>query len=268
MIIAVPEFDWSVPMRRFLLAAMVFGAVSSAHAADLPFLRGGFTDGYSRAPVVWQGFYVGGQGSWGSQKSAVPGVADMQATFINQQPPGVSPYSFLLPPLHTVNSLHGGYGGFFGYNAQFEDVVFGVEGNYIHDDFSGTTTAPGVVGATATTVASVTNSSVTLRLPDFGSLRARGGYMMGCFLPYVFVGLGLGEQTIDRAVSASPPPLGGAGWWADSKSKLIYGYTVGAGFDVMLTGGLFARAEYEYRRITSTFESNVNTVHVGLGYKF
>ena len=86
------------------------GAVSGAHAADLPFLRGGFTDGYSRAPVVWQGFYVGGQGSWGSQKSAVPGVSDMQATFVT--PPGVSPYAFGTP-LNTVNSLHGGYGGFF-----------------------------------------------------------------------------------------------------------------------------------------------------------
>ena len=60
-------------------------------------------------------------------------------SFRNQQPPGVSPYAFG-PPLNTVNSLHGGYGGFFGYNAQFEDVVFGVEGNYIHDDFRGTTT--------------------------------------------------------------------------------------------------------------------------------
>jgi opacity protein-like surface antigen len=263
MIIAVLEFDWSVAMRGFLLAAIAFGAVSGAHAADLPFLRGGFTDGYSRAPVVWQGFYVGGQGSWGSQKSAVPGVSDMQATFIT--PPGVSPYAFGTP-LNTVNSLHGGYGGFFGYNAQFEDVVFGVEGNYIHDGFRGATTAFGLVGATATTVASATNSSVTMKLSDFGSLRARGGYMTGCFLPYVFVGLGLGDQTIDRAVSASPPPL--AGWWADSKSKLIYGYTAGAGFDVMLTGGLFARAEYEYRRMTSTFESTVNTVRVGLGYKF
>jgi opacity protein-like surface antigen len=263
MIIAVLEFDWSVAMRGFLLAAIAFGAVSGAHAADLPFLRGGFTDGYSRAPVAWQGFYVGGQGSWGSQKSAVPGVGDMQATFVT--PPGVSPYAFGTP-LNTVNSLHGGYGGFFGYNAQFEDVVFGVEGNYIHDGFRGATTAFGLVGATATTVASATNSSVTMKLSDFGSLRARGGYMMGCFLPYVFVGVGLGDQTIDRAVSASPPPL--AGWWVDSKSKLIYGYTAGAGFDVMLTGGLFARAEYEYRRMTSTFESTVNTVRVGLGYKF
>jgi outer membrane immunogenic protein len=37
---------------------------------------------------------------------------------------------------------------------------------------------------------------------------------------------------------------------------------------VMVTGGLFLRAEYEYRRVTSDFESNINTVRAGLGYKF
>jgi opacity protein-like surface antigen len=110
----------------------------------------------------------------------------------------------------------------------------------------------------------VTDSSVTMKLPDFGSLRVRGGYVMGCFLPYVFGGLGVGEQTIDRAVSVFPPPLA----TGDSKSKLVYGYTAGAGFDVVLTGGLFARAEYEYRRVTSDFGSIINTVRVGLGYRF
>jgi len=36
----------------------------------------------------------------------------------------------------------------------------------------------------------------------------------------------------------------------------------------MLVGGLFARAEYEYQRVTSNIETNINTVRVGLGYKF
>ncbi len=251
-------------MRGFLMAAVVFGAVSTAQAADLPFLRGGFTDGYSRGPVSWQGIYAGAQGSWGSLKSAVPGVGDMQGTFIT--PAGVSPYLFQTPP-STANSLNGGYGAFFGYNSQYEDVVVGIEGNYIHDGFRATTAAQGVNPATLTTVQSVTYSGATMKLPDFGSLRLRAGYMMGCFLPYLFVGAGFGEQTIDRAVSASPPPLAPA-WMTDSKSRLIYGYTAGVGFDVALIGGLFARAEYEYKRVTSNFESNINTARVGLGYRF
>ena len=125
-------------MRRFLMAAVVFGAVSAAQAADLPILRGGFTDGYSSGRASWQGFYVGGQGSWGSQKSALPGIGDMQASFIT--PAGVAPYLFATPP-STANSLNGGYGAFSGYNLQYEDVVIGIEGNYIHDGFRATSAA-------------------------------------------------------------------------------------------------------------------------------
>src|SRR5262249_38709672 len=160
-------------------------------------------------PARWQGFYVGAQGSWGSQKSAVPGVGDMQATFI--APPGVT-YVFGAPS-STANSLNGGFGAFFGYNAQDEDVVFGFDGNYIHDNFPATTMSRLVAPLM------VTDSRVTMNLPDFGSLRIRGGYMMGCFLPYVFGGIGLGDQNIDRNVSASPAPL--AGWTTDSKGKII-----------------------------------------------
>ena len=53
-----------------------------------------------------------------------------------------------------------------------------------------------------------------------------------------------------------------------SKSKLVYGYSAGLGVDVMVVGGLFLRAEYEYQRVTSDIESNVNSVRAGLGYKF
>jgi outer membrane immunogenic protein len=251
-------------MRGFLMAAVVFGAVSTAQAADLPILRGGFTDGYSSGHPNWQGFYVGGQGSWGSQKSALPGVGDMQASFVT--PAGVAPYLFATPP-STANSLNGGYGAFAGYNLQYEDVVIGIEGNYIHDGFRATSAAGRVNPATATLVQSVTYSSETMRLSDFGSVRLRGAYMTGCFLPYIFVGAGFGDQTVDRAVSAFPPPVAAA-FMTDSKDKLIYGYTAGAGFDVQLIGGVFGRVEYEYRRVTSNLESIVNTVHIGLGYKF
>ena len=53
-------------MRRLLLAAVMCGAMTAANAADLPFLRGGFTDGLSSSSVNWQGFYVGGQAGYGS----------------------------------------------------------------------------------------------------------------------------------------------------------------------------------------------------------
>src|SRR5918995_1391521 len=57
---------WSVAMRRIFLAAVMFGMTSGAQAADLPFLRGSFTDGLAARTVNWQGYYIGGQGSFGT----------------------------------------------------------------------------------------------------------------------------------------------------------------------------------------------------------
>src|SRR6185312_16564960 len=120
-------------MRRFLAVAIVCGAVNGAQAADmpdLPFLRGSFTDGLTNARVNWQGYYVGGQVSYGSVTSKVaPGAnADLQSTY--RRPANVD-YNW--QPLPNAHSNTTGYGGFVGYNSQWEDVVFGLEANYIHD---------------------------------------------------------------------------------------------------------------------------------------
>ena len=56
-------------MRRFVLAAVMFGAAAGAQAADLsdlPILRGAFAEGLSTARVNWQGYYIGGQAGYGS----------------------------------------------------------------------------------------------------------------------------------------------------------------------------------------------------------
>ena len=252
-------------MRRFLLVAVVCGAVTGAQAADMPdFLRGGFTDGLSPARVNWQGVYVGGQVSYGSITSKVaPGAnADLQSSFT--PPPGVT-YTWL--PLPNAHESRTGFGGYFGYNGQWDDVVLGVEGNYIHDGFRSASSSTGITRNPDLSINSITNSNAVVSLSDFGSLRIRGGYVMGCFLPYAFAGSGFGSQTVDRTISASPSPLL-PGTSAASKTKLVYGYSVGAGVDVMLVVGLFMRAEYEYRRVTSDIESNINTVRAGLGYKF
>ena len=255
-------------MRRFLLVAVLCGAVTGAQAADmpdLPFLRGSFTDGLSTTQVNWQGFYVGGQASYSSVTSRVsPGAnADLTGTFI---PPANVGYRW--PQLPNAHSTNTGFGGYFGYNSQWDDVVLGVEANYMHDGFRSVSDAVGLLyQADNVTLQSITHSNVVVKLSDFGSLRLRGGYVMGCFMPYAFGGLGLGSQTVDRTVSAFPLPLQ-TPTAAASKTKLVYGYSVGAGVDIMLVAGLFMRAEYEYRRVTADIDSGVNSVRLGLGYKF
>lgn len=251
-------------MRRILLAAIMFGAASGAQAADLPFLRGSFTDGLTTQKVFWQGYYVGGQLSYGSSDSKLPGNinSDMQSTFL--PPVGVA-YNW--QPLGQAHTLKGGYGAFAGYNSQWEDVVVGVEANYIHSGFSAYSNSTGNTRNPDLSIASTTYSNAVMKLSDFGSLRLRAGYIMGCFLPYAFVGAGFGGQTIERSVSAVPGPQLPP-WTADTKTKLVYGYSAGVGMDIMLVGGLFTRVEYEYQRVTSTIESNINTVRLGVGYKF
>ena len=251
-------------MRRFLLAAILFGTASGAQAGDLPFLRGSFTEGLSTTRVVWQGFYAGGQLSYGSANSWLPaGInSDMQATFL---PPAGVTYNW--QPLGRTNTFNGGYGAFAGYNSQWEDVVVGVEANYIHSGFRGFSSSTGYTYNPDLTIASSTYSNAVINLSDFGSVRARAGYIMGCFLPYGFVGAGLGAQNIQRAVSATPGPQLTA-WTADAKTRLVYGYSLGFGVDIMLVGGLFTRVEYEYQRVTANIESNINTVRLGVGYKF
>lgn len=256
-------------MRRFLLAAVMCSGVAGAQAADLsdlPILRGSFSEGLSSSSVNWQGYYVGGQADWGSITSKLPsGInSDMQATFL--APPG---FAYNWQGLGQARSTNAGFGAFAGYNSQWDDVVFGVEANYLHGGFSSTTNSTGFTYLPDNvTVASTTHSSAQVRMTDFGSLRVRAGYVMGCFLPYAYAGVGVGSRTVDRSVSANPDSIR-ATWNTDSQTKLVYGYSAGVGVDVMLVGGLFARGEYEYQRVTSTaFETTYNTVRAGIGYKF
>ena len=133
-------------MRRLLLAAMVLGAVQSAEAADLPdvpVLRGAFTDGLTTSRVNWQGFYVGAQAGYGSSDENFNGstsnmIAALLANNIIESQMGVSQSNFGLGKQSARSSA---FGGFAGYNLQWEDVVVGLEASYLHGTFGGSATA-------------------------------------------------------------------------------------------------------------------------------
>jgi opacity protein-like surface antigen len=110
------------------------------------------------------------------------------------------------------------------------------------------------------------------------TLRARAAYAWGCFLPYAFAGVALGNADISRSVvvhDAVSPTIGGQFIPLATLSAtdavhnhLVYGYSAGLGFDMNLIGGLFFRGEWEYIRFTSNVDTSINTVRAGLGYKF
>ena len=261
-------------MRRFLLVAVMCGAASVAQAADmpdLPFLRGSFTDGLSSARVNWQGFYVGGQASYGSTTSKLSPTANSDLLATLRATPTWRFTTTQWPLLATPTATPAGFGGFVGYNSQWEDVVLGVEANYIHDGIRSVSDATGSRGIMPTgsinSLTSFERGRETLRL----RLAARPRRLRHGMLPALRVcrhrlgqpdrrshRFGLSGSAVAAAANDAPP----------ARPSWFYGYSAGVGIDVMLVGGLFMRAEYEYRRVTSDIETNINTVRAGLGYKF
>ena len=275
-------------MRRFLLAAVMFGAAASgAQAADLPdfpVLRGGFTEGFTAPPVNWRGFYIGGQAGYGSSDEKFSGTnSDMLATLLDHnviQEMQVSQWNLGLGGQSARTSA---FGAFAGYNAQWDDVVLGLEASYMHASFGGASHATKelVSGAALSDgffhdVA--VDSSASISITDMATFRGRAAYAWGCFLPYAFGGFALGNADILRSVTVHDAvsllitgpfvPLGTLNATDGVHNHLIYGYTAGLGVDVNLIGGLFMRAEWEYVRFTSSIDTNINTVRAGLGYKF
>jgi outer membrane immunogenic protein len=272
-------------MRRFLLAAMMFGAVSGAQAADMPdFLRGSLPASQVTR-VNWQGFYVGGQAGYGSSDENFNGSTTTmtQALLANtliESALGVAEWNL---GLGKQSSRSTGWGAFAGYNSQWDDVVIGLEMSYLHGNFGGATSASEARESLSTLADgnfhSVTaTSSASISISDMATFRGRAGYSFGCFLPYLFGGLALGNADISRSITVqdfvSATAFGPGTQLAPLSSDeavhnhLIYGYTAGLGVDVNLIGGLFLRAEWEYIRFSAQVDTSINTVRAGLGYKF
>src|SRR5438477_411266 len=132
-------FDGSVAMRRFLLAAVIFGVACGAQAADMPdFLRGSIS---APAPTRnWDGWYVGGQVSYSAvasdfSKSVVGLTNFIFRDSVLQQP--TSQFGLLA----KTTTQGTGFGGFVGRNYQLDDLVFGVEANYNYFDRLTTSTS-------------------------------------------------------------------------------------------------------------------------------
>lgn len=276
-------------MRRLILAVAMAGAVQGAQAADLPdfpVLRGGLSEGLSRTVTIWQGYYVGGQAGYGStdmdfSKSHSGITSRILANTVIENDMAVSQWPLALGKTSQRNSA---FGAFAGYNAQWEDVVLGVEASYMHGSFKGSSSATmsrisGAALSDGQYHAVTATSSGSMEITDMGTLRVRAGYAYENFLPYMFGGVALGNANIVRSVTvsdrwgatpadaltATPAVVTGS---ESQNNHLLYGYSAGVGVDMMLWGGLFARAEYEYVRFTGAVDTSVNTVRGGLGYKF
>jgi opacity protein-like surface antigen len=235
--------------------------------------------------VIWQGFYVGGQAGYGSSDENFNGSTTTmtQALLANtliESAMGVAEWNL---GLGKDSARSSGFGGFAGYNSQWDDVVIGLEMSYLHGNFGGHTSASeGRQSLTALADGNfhdvTATSSASISISDMATFRGRAAYSFGCFLPYLFGGLALGNADISRSIkvqdSVSATAFGPSAQLLPLSSDdvvhnhLIYGYTAGVGVDINLIGGLFMRAEWEYIRFSAQVDTSINTVRAGLGYKF
>jgi len=298
-------------MRRLLVALGLMGLLSPAFAADyeLPILRGSvptlpvsstptsYVVGPPNPPYHWGGVYGGGQGGYSSSAiNFANGVGPLVGNILRSSSLAndVSDWAVL----GSSSTASASYGGFVGYNTEWEDVVLGLEVNYnrvsltsvakdsITRSFTDNTSAP--PNTTYQYDITVTGSS-SIHMTDVATFRARAGWDVGQFLPYAFGGLALGRADVAQTASVSgtrtdtiqnpvsgttitlpPIPVDLPGPQSDAQQgKFAYGFAAGLGMDVALSSNVFARAEWEYVSFAiNGMMVNTNTFRGGVGIKF
>jgi outer membrane immunogenic protein len=278
-------------MRRITYALILLSLASPAAAADLDFdfLRGSETVGpgtYTR----WSGFYVGGQLGYGWATTDFSGSTASLISYVLRESDletSVAPSQW--PILGTGRAAAPLFGGFVGYNMQFEDAIFGVEANLEYGAFkivSPNNPIARSTGADSSGNAYTVNmtGSGEVDTMDFLTFKARAGYVVGNFMPYGFAGfaLGLANTSVSATISGTEYTSGTIGSCTSAcipylytgsyvhNNDVLYGYTVGGGVDVALTPNVFARVELELDQfiLPNNLELTAMTAHVGAGYKF
>lgn len=191
-----------------MLAAAVLAAPAQAADLGVDFLRGSEYDEpiVASTPIIdWSGFYVGGHGGYSSASLGSKNV--FQALVYSESRNTTGESNFNASTLLGARSerLDGGsYGAYAGFNVQYGDVVFGLEGDYTWFGRTGLTsdtqariksTGDGMLETVALTGVSRT------RIQDYGTIRGRLGYAYGSFLPYITGGAAIGRMQINDQVN-------------------------------------------------------------------
>jgi opacity protein-like surface antigen len=271
--------------------ALIVAAPAGALAADMPdFLRGSYTPTFAR----WEGFYFGVQGgeSFGSADFGNADNSLVSYMLANTELQGIVSNFTTLPKGSTGSAS---FGGFIGYNYQWDDVVLGGELNYNHmaikigaQDSLGPILVPGASLPDGSSVLySVTvTSGASLAIHDIVTARARAGWAYDRFLPYGFIGLAVGRAdtlrfaTLAGSTKTTSAPSGSGTPVAlnlprdpqtQSQNGLIaYGFTAGLGIEAQVIQNLFLRAEWEFIEFPNVddFRVSTNSARVALGLKF
>lgn len=224
----------------------LLGSVCAASAADLgPYRPAPAPETYVEPARVfmWRGFYAGINGgyAWGSGDPVIvtQGVASGALDAID-------PSGFF-------------GGGQIGYNAQFGNVVLGVEADL---------QAGSIDESSAGAIAGIGPAVASTELNWLSTVRGRIGFAADRMLIYATGGVAWADMDFGLATPAG----------TFSGSDTLTGYALGAGVEWALSNNWTARAEYLYvdlENVTFTgagtsasYDNDFHTMRVGLNYKF
>lgn len=289
-----PRYD--SPRRTRVAQVLLLGAAVAiltplaAAAADWPGeapLRGSFEP---PAPagngIRWDGINFGGHfgvgnmntdfGSSNSQQVAY----DLRNTVVLDE---YHPETWSTLPSSTTNGRT--FGGFLGYNVQWEGVILGADVTYNKTSGFEQSEADSI-GRQFNTSDGYNNSvlidsQASVKLKDYATFRGRAGYPMGQFMPYAFAGVAVGrfDYSVTTRIRSSGTDVGGGGGspyntdntYTDSKNNAFSaGFAGGLGLDVALTPNVFLRAEWEYLTFAAIngIRNSLNNGRVGVGVRF
>jgi outer membrane immunogenic protein len=264
-------------MRVAIILSAVLGLTANALAADLDdgVLRG--SSGYQPGVPVyyrWNGAYAGGQVGYSDGRFDFSGATGPQTQLLLNQ------NSFTNPITGKDNTSAATYGAFVGVNRQWDDVVLGAELSYSHTNLLAAS-SPGsfIVPLNGNTNTLIGSASADVF--DYATIRGRAGYAFSRFLAYAFAGVAVARADLARSTTLfvtspnpAPPPTtittGPFTLTQNQQSAFLYGYTLGAGMDIVVIPGVFVRAEYEYIGFASFMSSaaNMHSARVGAGVQF
>jgi opacity protein-like surface antigen len=283
-------------MRSVICALALLALPTSAFAGDFDILRG-------TVPTYrWSGFYAGGDFGYSGAninfgQAAGPDISNILRNTAIEQDEQISQWPVLGGESYP-SSIN--FGGFVGYNTEWDGVVLGLEADYSRVSINASSN--GSITRFFTDSADVPpghNLSYTLtasgqaafKLTDIVSLRARAGWETGNLLPYAFAGIALsranvsnsgtvGYSAIDYPDSETPPlapiytaadPLVfGPDTQTTAQSTFAYGVDAGVGVDAGITSHVFVRGELEYIYFAPIdgIRLSISSARAGIGYKF
>jgi outer membrane immunogenic protein len=242
MLLSAGGSNWRTVVNKLLLTSVfLLGLSGIAAAADAVVLEP--TPEILPAGFVWTGGYVGLQAGYGW------GDGDLS-----------SPGGLATAPADIDGWLGGVYAG---YNHQLaNNIVLGIDADIAWSGIDG-------FGQAFILGFPVPTSGIDYELNWTGAVRAKLGYALDRFLPYIAGGVAFAGAN-GTFVSGGTP--------VQEFSDTLVGWTVGVGVEYAFTDNLLARAEYRYTDYgdldftlggtDGSFGFKKSDVRVGLAYKF